>query len=119
MAVRYHSEDEEVRLLIDATLDRLPFKVATFAHENMTFLSVGRGRDGQTLPARYLKPVYKGSPHWLTLLDANLVDLDEESALFIIAHEIAHAYGNHAHEPDKEAKADAQAEEWGFRKSIP
>ena len=108
----YLSENTEVRQLIIKVLLKLPEEVRDFLTESCKFFvpdfEYGRVWEGQDFQADFI--IYLGQ---------DLAEMEnEEDALSVIAHEIAHAYLNHStlstDGVECEKEACEKASSWGF-----
>ena len=115
----YYSDNETIRVLIIATICRLPDEVAEFALDRCNFVSIGEEGTGYgiVLPGRIgVHPGERRSKNiWIIVLAENLPDEDSHS---IIAHEIAHAWLGHDRvgeiPEDCETQASDLVRQWGF-----
>lgn len=98
------------------TVARLPVEVREYVYEKCKFIDCGGNTRGHVLPGYWL-----ADAEWIIVLDAGMLgDLDEESVMGVIAHEIGHAwlkddfFNPPVAFPDNEIRTANQARAWGF-----
>ena len=115
--LRYYGNGPDIRRVIAETISRLPEEIARFSLGRCLFICLGRGMAGTTLTARIIEN--RKRDHIIVLSEIQLRLLDLETALSVIAHEIAHAWLNHSSRwrrlGHSEALACLQTGEWGFK----
>lgn len=113
--LKYYCDCPFTQSAIVRAIHRLPSDVREFSLGECIFLSIGQAAAGKTLPGRIQET------GWIIVLDEREFSeaTDEEEALSVVAHEIAHAWLKHdCLSPDCpkdcEIAAANLAGEWGF-----
>ena len=111
----YWGEDPDLSARIVSAINQLPDRVAAFALERCTFVSVGRATLGIVLPGRVGVLNRRSRNVWIIVLDERMSPKDVDG---VIAHEIAHAWRGDDRlgmmPKDCEVKTAQLVKEWGF-----
>ena len=103
---------------VQAVLDALPCEVQRDFLDDPRFqVAIDNFEPGKGWTLTMDLPCPSGSGSRCVVLKRKLAELDEDFALYVIAHEFAHAYlrnGGWGEITDREEAADALAASWGF-----
>lgn len=121
--VKYAGTHYPTRLAVARTLARLPERDAQWALNCCVFASVGGEIAGYALSLRPWADPGRRRPTNVIILSEPAME-ESADALYVVAHEIAHARLGHPErtpfstpEEGTEEAADALAAKWGFRQS--